>query len=342
MRHLVIGFTCFCRLSNGCARSGTVLLSLLVAGTVALCTGCGQSSKTSADGPRTAPAGAHGGGSSCVPPRFLLSASPPPLPKKVSTPLESGIAAHFAVFRRGPLGRDNPRDVDAASGALSHILGKYYELASYYSAYVRRLTASRGGPNFVVPAFARPELVPPARCLPTGVHAVRVEQQRRRAAEPVFCTIEASGSRTRPLGCEPFAQVDASLRAFHASDLLGREPIIEMVPDGVAWVRVTYGGTSPLTVPVVENAFEFTPPPAPHDQLTAYLRVLLPKLSGEGVTSAGRLAATKAWNRAFVGTYPIRIEWLDGSRKVIRSIGRPTQKTIAATDLGDLRAPLQG
>jgi hypothetical protein len=319
-------------------------LSLVLAAAVGVSTGCAQGSNASANRPRPPSASSSVRESpSCVPPAFRLLGPRPPLPKELSTALDDRIVSSFAVFRRAPQARDKPRDLDAASGGLSRALGKYYELASYYPAYVRRLIESRGGePSFVIAAFARSERVPPARCLPTGARAVRVEQERRRSVEPVFCIVQVGSAGTRPSGCEPFAQVAASFRAFHASDFLGRVPTIEMVPDGVAWVRITYRDASPLTVPVIENAFVFVPPPTPRDRLDAYLRSLLPKLSGEHVTNAERLAATKAWNRVFSDTYPSRIEWLDSDRRVLRSISPPTEKSTAATSLGDLRAPVRG
>lgn len=319
-------------------------LSLVLAAAVAVTTGCAHGRNASANRPRATSARANVvEAPSCVPPAFSLPAPRPPLPKELSTALEHRIVSRFAVFRRAPQTRDRPRDLNAAKGGLSRTLGKYYELASYYPAYVRRLIESHGSePSFVIPAFARREVVPPARCLPTGVRAVRVQQQRRRSIEPIFCVIQIGNAGTHPSGCEPFAQVGTSFRAFHASDFLGREPTIEMVPDGVSRVRIKYRHAPPLSVPVMENAFVFVPPPAPRDRVDAYLRALLPKLSGEHVTKAERLAATKAWNRVFPGTYPSRIEWLGSGRRVLRSISPPTEESTAATSLGDLRTPLSG
>jgi hypothetical protein len=281
--------------------------------------------------------------SSCIPPALTLFGSRPPLPKELSTPLEATILSSFAIFRRPARPSDEPPGLNLAAGGLRRELYKDYELSSYYPAYVRQPTGLTGSRRyFVVPAFARSEAVAPAHCFPAVERRELVEQDHRRSVEPVYCIIEVGGNKNAPVpGCESFAQTNASFRAFHVSDFLGQEPTVELVPDGVASVRTTYRDRVPIVVRVKEDAFLLTPPPAPHDRLDAYLRGLMSKVVGEHVTKTQQLTATKKWNKAFGGTYPIKIEWLDNAGGLVRALNPPTAESNSATSVGNLDAPLE-
>jgi hypothetical protein len=291
----------------------------------------------------TAPITKLPGGSACIPPAFNFSTPRPPLPKELSTPLEATTLSSFAIFRRPARPSDEPPGLNPAAGGLGGELYKDYELSSYYPAYVRQLIGLPGNRRyFVIPAFGRPEAVPPAHCFPAGERSELVEQEHRRSVEPVYCIIEVGGNGDAPVpGCEPFAQADESFRAFHVSDFLDREPTTELVPDGVASVRITYRDRVPIVVRVKEDAFLLTPPPAPHDRLDAYLRGLMSSVVGEHVTKTQRLTATKKWNKAFGGTYPIKIEWLDSAGRLVRNLSPPTAESNSATSVGNLDAPLE-
>jgi hypothetical protein len=291
----------------------------------------------------TAPTTKMPSGSACIPPAFNFSTPRPPLPKELSTPLEATTLSSFAIFRRPARPSDEPPGLNPAAGGLGRELYKNYELSSYYPDYVRQLIGLPGNRRyFVIPAFGRPEAVPPADCFPAGERRELVAQEHRRSVEPVYCIIEVGGNGNAPVpGCEPFAQVDESFRAFHVSDFLGREPTIELVPDGVASVRITYRDRVPIVVRVKEDAFLLTPPPAPHDRLDAYLRGLMSRVAGEHVTKTQQLTATKKWNKAFGGTYPIRIEWLDSTGGLVRALSPPTAESNSATSVGNLDAPLE-
>jgi hypothetical protein len=106
-------------------------------------------------------------------------------------------------------------------------------------------------------------------------------------------------------------------------------------------VRITYRDRVPIVTHVSENAFVLTPPPAPHDQLYAYLRGLMSRVAGQHVTKAQQLTATKKWNKAFGGTYPIKIEWLDSPAGLVRALSPPTAESNSAISVGNLRAPLE-
>jgi hypothetical protein len=146
----------------------------------------------------------------------------------------------------------------------------------------------------------------------------------------------------RPVpGCEPFAQVNESARAFRVSDFLG-EPAIELVPDGVASVRIVYPSHVQTVASVSKNAFLLTPPPAPDSPLDTELKRLLRRLFAKHLTKAERYWITRQYNTAYAGTYPTRIEWLDSAGGLIRTINPPAAEINSTTSVGDLRAPIEG
>ncbi|HTZ65671.1 MAG TPA: hypothetical protein VMB51_16345 [Solirubrobacteraceae bacterium] len=285
---------------------------------------------------------------SCLRQLALKAFAPRPLPTELSTPLEASIVSSFAIFRRPALPSDAPPPSGLAGGELRRQLHQSYELAGYYPAYVRELVALPGGGRyFVVPAFALREAQPPAHCLSTSERRELTERQHRRSIEPVFCIIE-TGARdaTSDQGCEPFAQVDEAVRAFGASDFfVGQgtaEPVIELVPDGVSSVRVAYRSVRPAIFPVSGNAFLLTPPPTPNSHLDTELRRLEPRLLDTHHTKAEQRKAILRWNKAYAGTYPTRIEWLNSSDEVVRVLERPRPEGNLATSVGQLDAPIGG
>lgn len=275
---------------------------------------------------------------SCVPPSLRLFASRPPAPTELASSLEPGLLSAFAVFRRAAQQSDEP---PLANGGLARQLQKDYELAAYFPALVRRLARLSGGREyFAIPAFARPEAVPPASCSSASTHRQLVAEQQRRKTDPVACFIELGEPRNTPVpGCEPFVQVDQQLRAFGVSDFV-RTPAIEMVPGGVAAVRVSYRDVAPFSVPVSENAFYLIPPPTPHNSVSARMKRLLPGILSSNTAQRDR--STEEWNHTFVYTLPTKIEWLDPGGGVVRVVTPPTQGSIAATSLGQLLAPIGG
>ncbi len=63
--------------------------------------------------------------------------------------------------------------------------------------------------------------------------------------------------------------------------------------------------------------------------------------AADQLTKAQRLTATKKWNKAFGGTYPIRIEWLDSAGGLVRALSPPTAESNSTTSVGNLDAPLE-
>jgi hypothetical protein len=117
---------------------------------------------------------------------------------------------------------------------------------------------------------------------------------------------------------------------------------IEMVPDGVASVRVSYRDMTPFSVPVSENAFYLMAPPTPHNSVSARMERLLPGILNSKLSTAQRDRLTAQWNRMFLYTLPTKIEWLDQGGGVVRLVTPPTPASIAATSLGQLLAPIEG
>lgn len=250
--------------------------------------------------------------------------------------LSAGLLSSFAIFRRREAADDRPPAQELAGGQVGTQLFKDYDLASYYPAYVRRVT-SRGGRYYVVPGFAQPEKVPSAACLRRGVDRTRLlEQQRRRVLELVYCVIEVPEKNGSSLECEPFATVAQSVSVFNASDFL-RTPVVALVPDGVAELRVTYRELPAVRVPVTENAVVFEPPVAPRVIHGELIRLRMKLFQGRASA-----AITVEWNRALRKTYPSRIEWLNSDGSVIRTISPPTPSSVASTSIGDVRAPIGG
>lgn len=225
---------------------------------------------------------------------------------------------------------------------LGNELAKLYELSGYYPAYVRQLTGLPGRRRyFVVPAYGRSEAVVPANCMPAAARRELVEEQQRRRVEPVDCIIEVGGSENAPtLGCEPFAAIEEGGRVFQ-SDSLIRQPTIELVPDGVASVRIAYREASTIGVGVSENAFLFTPPPVV-PRVAAELKRLEPKLFAPHLSAAERRRITLKWNQTASETSPKKIEWLDGAGRTVRIINSPNPRSGLVTSVGSLRAPVEG
>ncbi|MGH2865274.1 MAG: hypothetical protein ACRDJX_08505 [Solirubrobacteraceae bacterium] len=120
-----------------------------------------------------------------------------------------------------------------------------------------------------------------------------------------------------------------------------KDVIVELVPDGVASVRIAYRGTPPVVVPVSENAFWFTPPP-PAPRVAAELKRLEPDVVATHLSRAQRRRFTLQWEEAVQETEPTKIEWLDNAGGLARTISPPTAASSSLTSVGNLRAPIEG
>jgi hypothetical protein len=266
--------------------------------------------------------------------------APRATPKPIATPLQAGVLASFAIFRRAALPGDEPPANQLPRGGLARQLYNEDELASYYPAYIRRLAALSGRRYYVVPAFAQVKLAFAECSAPRSERALLIEQRRRRAVEPLYCIIEVPESKGTTVGCEPFAAIDHSVRVFGASGFLGK-PMLELVPDGVADVRIAYRDHAPLVVAVRENAFAFTPSPPP-PSVAAVLRRLLDRAFAKSTTAAQQHTGVMEYDEGLLETDPTRIEWLNHAGVVVRTIEPPTKASREATSIGGTRAPIGG
>ncbi len=259
------------------------------------------------------------------------------------TPLDGKILSGFAVFRRSALPSDAISGLKAAGSGLGRELSRLYELSSYYPAYVRQVRSLGGGRRyFVIPAFGRPGASVWSYCLPAVRRRELSEEQRRHLlTEPLDCIVQVGHGEMADLGaCEAFAAIDEGGRVFRSASV-SREPVVELVPDGVASVRISYREAPAITVSASNNAFMFTPPP-PRPRIAAELKRLWSSIAGAHVTMAERDRSTVQWDRVVNATNPTRLEWLDRAGRVVRVIDAPAVGHYAATSVGDFRAPIRG
>ncbi len=179
------------------------------------------------------------------------------VPAELTSTLEAGVLSKFAVLRRAALPSDQIPALSPVGGEVDR------ELVSYYSGYVRQLEVLPNGSRyFVIPGFAKPKRVPPAACLPASQRRDRpalVEQEHKLAAQPVYCIV-AIGHESAGTECEPFAEIDQSPRVF--APHLSAAPTVELIPDGVASVRITYLTGASVLAAVDENEYSFAIPAA--------------------------------------------------------------------------------
>ena len=313
----------------GCVKSLAVLITVF--GLIAV-TGC-SSPSSSRENLRSS--------LSCVAPEFRIFGARTTPPKELSTAVPAVISSNFAIFRRPTLRSDKPF-AGSTDHELARELYKDYELASFYPAYVRQLrTPLAGRRYFVIPAYGRPEAVPPAHCMTAAERRELLAQQHRRSIEPVYCIIEIGGDKNAsPPGCEPFAAIDEGGGLFQPGSPSGK-PILELVPDGVATVRIVYSTRDRIVVRARANVLWFTPPPLA-SRVQADLKQLERKLVDMHVSQTQRRRTTQLWNMAVAESAATKVEWLDNAGRTIRTISTPVSSSKSRTSVGNLLAPVGG
>jgi hypothetical protein len=117
------------------------------------------------------------------------------------------------------------------------------------------------------------------------------------------------------------------------------EHIVELVPDGVAWVRIVYPDVPSVVEQVKENVFVLVPPqPAPRVQHE--LRRLRQHLSQE-ISEPQRNEAITQYDTVLARHVPTRIEWLNAQQRQIRVINATTAGN-SKTSVGNLQTPIPG
>jgi hypothetical protein len=305
-------------------------LGVLLLGVVA---GCGSGSTRGAPGTVTADGGTRAR-ATCVGALF----APRPTLEPIAAPLPPSVLRWFAIFRRRSSALDVPSASKLRGGDLVGELHEY-ELSRYYPSYVRRLLA--GARVYVVPGLLSTHPMPAAcrSLLPAKERFVLAEQQHRRLSEPVYCLIELGAGSAPAPGCEAFAANPLALRVFGASDFL-RRPLVELVPDGVVSVRLTYRDRPALIVAVHDNVLAFRPPPPPR-VLAGPLKATIPQLTGKAGAQQ-RAAVTRRWNGLIAETDPTRVEWLNRQGDAVHVATPPSPASYAASSVGDGIAPVEG
>jgi hypothetical protein len=247
---------------------------------------------------------------------------------ELSSPLEAAILSRFSIFRRTALAGDQLPLLSSAGVELAA------QLVSFYPGYVRQVEVLPDGARyFVVPGFARPHGIPPGDCMPAALRGDRpelVEQEQKLAAAPVYCIVEV-GHENLGGKCESFAQLEESPRAFETG-LLDYEPVVELVPDGVASVLATYRVGAPLLATVAENVYTLAQSGATRLAETRRLRKLNRRADrlerDRHLSSAERQRALQVLlgrvEKIIDEAAPRRLEWLDSAGEVVRSIAPPS------------------
>jgi hypothetical protein len=247
---------------------------------------------------------------------------------ELPSPLEAAILSRFSIFRRTALASDQLPLLSPAGVELAA------QLVSFYPGYVRQVKVLPDGARyFVVPGFARPHGIPPAGCMPAALRGDRpelVEQEQKLAAAPVYCIIEV-GHQNLGGKCESFVEVEESPRVFETG-LLEDEPIVELVPDGVASVRATYRAGPPILATVAENVYTLTQPSAVRlrgNRILGKLKRRVDRLERDRRLSKAERrrsleAVLKVVGKVIDEAAPRRLEWLDAAGGVVRSIAPPS------------------
>jgi hypothetical protein len=258
----------------------------------------------------------------------------PAPPRAASTALRASILSEFAIFRRGALRRDAP---PIRTDILSAELAKENELSTYYPGYLRQLGSFDGRRYYVIPVFGRPEALPPANCRPAAVRRELVKQRHQLLTEVFYCVIETDGGRLRSPGCEAFGTIGEARAVFSSGVVpVASGPAVGLVPDGVASLRIAYRESTPIVVPVRENAFLFAPHP-PSGRVQAKVR-RLEREEKRRLTRAAQRRWELRWSSAITATEPARVEWLNSMGEVLRTIRSPA----SPVSFGIVRTPIGG
>lgn len=244
-----------------------------------------------------------------------------------SEPVElAGVLEPAALSRFGVLRREaGPADQLPPLNLIGSRLG--FELSSYYPGYIRQLIKLPDGSRyFVIPGFKHVPQLPPGQCLP---------KQLRHLSQPkpelLYCiagigsnVLQLSGSR-----CQTLAEMETGGDLTEPSFSSSFE--VDLVPDGVATVRLVYRGGTVITAPVNENAFTFTPPQVPLERVKETVKRFGRTFEFErGQTHKHRRltkrqrqrrgrAAIKFLERVLDELPPKQVQWLNAGGQMVRS-----------------------
>jgi hypothetical protein len=247
-------------------------------------------------------------------------------PAPIATPLDPTVLSQYAVLRRAAVSEDVLPPLNKLGGALE---GK---LASYYPAYIRRLSRlPDGGRYFLITGFERAPTIPPASCLPKSLRPNRphlVALAHDLAVEPAYCigVVEGLQESNEGVTCQRYSTVysGAGLAEETLFVLAGskKQTRVELAPDGVASVRLRYPGAAPLTATVSENAYVFSPPPPDFESFKKAVKKLEAKKRAHPKTKKSEtregLEGLELFER-FARRHVPKVEWLGAEGQLIKS-----------------------
>jgi hypothetical protein len=243
------------------------------------------------------------------------------LPSIATAPLDPGVIGTFGLLRR-PAG---PEDQLPPLNRLGEQLQG--RLSSYFPDEIRQVSKDAEGERyFVILGFAQVSPIPPARCLPKKLRPRRPElvaRQHQQESEPVYCleNIDRHRGFYESGDCQPFAAI--SLGGVFIRSAASATDVVDLVPDGVATVRISYRDGEVLSAPVSGNAFSFTPPKAPIKKAKAALVRFGRAHRGSHLSNRQREHLLRVFfallEREIRALAPTNVQWLGAAGGVLRS-----------------------
>ncbi len=242
-------------------------------------------------------------------------------------PLEPAIAGSFAVLRRATGPEDQLPQLNPVEEELRS------ELAGYYPESVRQLLRFPDGRRyFLVVGLPQIVAVPPAACLPAQLRARRrslVEQQQARAKVPVYCVAtvgEASSFSLISLfqggACHSFKGIYRA--EGPAANAFSTSLVVEIVPDGVAAVRLGYRDGMAITATVSEDVYAYTPPRDLVRHAESVLARSFASPPSKHLSKSQRKRRERRLirliERTFAQLVPAKVQWLGPSGQVLRTM----------------------
>lgn len=276
----------------------------------------------------TLPAGAQAKTAGCHSSVSILRASGESAPASLSGTVEASVLAQYGVLRRAAQPSDTLPAINPAAGDIE------FSLSGYFEGAIRQVLARPNGERvFIVPGLPRSLDLPPLRCVPKEVRkslSKLEEREAKRATEPAFCVVDVGAPRTfgsEP--CETFSEIPSSRRLFRLP--ISAEPVILLVPDGVASVRITGPGAATQTIAASENAYLYEMSPSiVKRRARLFARLFRQHLKRH--PSAAERERSNRLERSVIGglsrTEPTKVEWLDPSGVVLKTVTKPKTRGL--------------
>jgi hypothetical protein len=243
-------------------------------------------------------------------------------PAQIATPVPDAVVADFAALRRPAAAGDALPPLNLAADELTGTL------ATYYPAAIRLLLEEAGVRYFLVTGYEREPTLVPACLSPSELHerARLVQLAHERATTPTYCIVElgASGETPDRTPCQQLPEIESTSPLFEPLGERGPRPLAQLVPDGVAAVRVDFAAHAPAVIAVREDLLLYDAP-NPFVKVIALLEREARRHSHAGPAEQRRIARRllPRVRRLLAEAEPTRLEWLDASGTAVRTIVAP-------------------